>query len=255
MNNLIRAEIFKLRRNKAFWAIFAAIAGLSTLMHLLIITDWWYMSGTVFDEAGMSELNALSVYIVPLFFNLIVSTLAGYFISNEYSQTSVIKNQIISGNNRTYIFLAKYIVFTLAAIVVTIVIPFAIGAMIVLLAGDGGIFTDQSLLYLGRSYALFFLHFLSFTAIVMIISVITEDSGRTILYTLFLSIAMFVLEQLVTVMPIRTIYEKTMFYHFDLSFNYSLTSAEVITSMLIGIISLIVLLFVGTLIFRRKEIK
>src|SRR5690625_5114121 len=91
MNKLLRAETYKLKRNKTFWVLLITMIGLSSFLHYLIVSDWWFMSGTPFDQAGLSELNALSVFMTPLYFNFVVSTLAGYYISVEFSQTRVIK--------------------------------------------------------------------------------------------------------------------------------------------------------------------
>lgn len=111
MTNLIRAEIFKLVQSKTLWLLIIIITGLSTLLHSLVITDWWQLSGTEFDRAQLSELNALSAFTLPLLFSFIVSALAGFHVSTEFSQSGVIKNQIISGHHRAYIYMAKYLVF------------------------------------------------------------------------------------------------------------------------------------------------
>ena len=47
---------------------------------------------------------------LPLIFNLIISTLAGFLLI-DYT-TGTIKNQILSGNKRSHIYLAKLIVFS-----------------------------------------------------------------------------------------------------------------------------------------------
>src|SRR5699024_1899789 len=101
MTNLMKAETYKLMRNRTFWVLIASMIGLSALLHCLILTDWWLMSGTEFDNVGLSEMNAFTFFTMPLVFNLIVSTLAGFYISTEFSQSGVIKNQIMSGNKRT----------------------------------------------------------------------------------------------------------------------------------------------------------
>src|SRR5690625_721405 len=91
MSNQIRAEWFKLLRNKAFCVLLLTTTSLSALLNYLVMIEWWQMSGTPFDSVDLSELNAMSTFTVPLFFNLIISPLAAFFISNEFSQ-SVIKN-------------------------------------------------------------------------------------------------------------------------------------------------------------------
>jgi len=255
MNNLVRVEIYKLNRNKTFWVLVGTIAGLSSLLHFLIITDWWMMSGTEFDNVGLSELNALSIFIVLLFFNLIVSTLAGFYISTDFSQNSTIKNQIISGNKRTRIFIAKFLVFSFGSILITVVIPLLTAMIIIILFGYGDIFTFSNLLYLGKAYSLFLLHFLSFTAIVLLIAIVTEDSGKTILFTLLFSIVMFAIEKLNTVRFIKKLYENTIFSQFSEVFKVTMTNGELIKSIFIGVLSLIVVILCGVVTINRKEVK
>src|SRR5699024_4178891 len=186
-------------RNKTFWVLIASITGLSALLHCLILMDWWFLSGTEFDKAGLSELNALSPFTTTLFFNLIVSTLAGFYISTEFTQSNVIENQIMSGNKRTNILMSKYLVFSIASFIVVILIPLIAAIILVILLGHGDIFSLANVMYLGRAYSLFALQFLSFTAIVLLIAIVTEDSGKTILFTLLLTIVMFAIEKLITV--------------------------------------------------------
>lgn len=255
MINLIKTEMYKLIRNKTFWVLIVSFTGLSVLLHCLILTDWWFMSGTEFDEAGLSELNALSPFKTLLFFNLIVSTLAGYYISTEFSQSNVIKNQMMSGNKRTTILMSKYLTFSFGSWIVVIMIPLATGLILVHLLGFGDIFTLATIIYLGRAYSLFILHFLSFTAIVLLIAIVTEDSGKTIIFTLLLSIMMFVIEKFSTLPFINKMYEHTFFYQLNEAFKVSITSGEMIKSILIGIVSLGIVMLCGIFIINRKEIK
>lgn len=255
MTNLIRAEIFKLYRNKTFWVLIVSIAGFSTLLHLLIIMDWWLLSGTEFDKVGLSELNALSPFTIPLFFNLIVSTLAGFYISTEFSQSGVIKNQMMSGHKRIHIFIAKFLVFSLGSLIVTILVPLLTAIIVVILFGYGDILTLTNLMYLGRAFSLFILQFLCFTAIVLFIGFTTEDSGKTILYTLLLSIVIFAIEKLITAPFIKLLYDNTFFYQFSEVFKYTLTSGEIIKSIFIGVVSLLIIMLCGVFMINRKEIK
>ncbi|MEG9294840.1 ABC transporter permease [Mangrovibacillus sp. Mu-81] len=253
MSNLMKAEFYKLYRNKTFWVVAGTVTGLSALLHLLIIFDWWQLSGTEFDQAGLSELNALSPFKLPLFFNLIVSTVAGYYIATDFSQSGVIKNQLLSGNRRSYIYLAKLLVFSLASILAAIVIPLVTALITVTITGYGEIFSPSSVMYLERAYCLFTLQFLCFTSIVLLIAVVTEDSGKTILFTLLLSIVMFAIEKLTSEPIIRFLYEHTFFYQFSDAFKISMSTGEVVTSIAIGAVELIVITSCGIFLFNRKE--
>lgn len=178
MSNLIQAELFKLKRNKSFWVIMGVTTGLSILLYYLVIIDWWMMQNTNFAEVGLSKLNALSPFTTLLFFNLIGSSLAAFFISVDFSVSGVIKNQIISGNKRAHIFLAKFLIYSFGAVMMTVVIPFALGVFMVILLGAGEILSGASFLYLGKAFLLFMLHFLSYTALMTILAIITEVSGK-----------------------------------------------------------------------------
>ncbi|GAB2549030.1 ABC transporter permease [Gracilibacillus alcaliphilus] len=255
MNNLIRVEFFKLQRNKACWILIGTVIGISTLFHYLIITDWWMMRNTPFDSIHLSELNGLFAFTVPIFFNLIVSTLAAFYISTEFSPSGVIKNQIISGNKRTQIYLAKFFVFSLGSIFVTIVIPLVTVAVLVILFGRGDIFDFTNMIYLGRAYGLFTLQFLGYTAIILLLSIITNDSGKTIIFSILFTIVMYVMEKLAKPAFLEVIYENSIFYQFMEVFKYTMTSGEIIKSILIGAVSTIIITLCGIFIFNRKEIK
>ncbi|MFD1850790.1 ABC transporter permease [Oceanobacillus bengalensis] len=255
MSNQIRAELFKLQRNKTFWVLVLISTGISALLHYLVIIEWWQMQNTAFDRAGLSEFNAISTFTVPLFFNLIISPLAGFYISNEFSNSSVIKNQIISGSKRSHIFLSKYLVFTIGSIVLTIIIPIMTAIIEVILLGHGDILTPSTMLYLGRAYSLFTLQYLGYTAILILIAIITEDSGKTIIFSIVLTIVMFVIEKLPNIPIVSMIYNNSIFNQFSEVFTFSMTSGEILKSILIALVTLIIITLCGVIVFNKKEIK
>lgn len=255
MNNLLMAEFYKLKRNKAFWVILLFVIGLSVLLHYLIIIDWWQMHCTAFELVGLGKMNALATFTVPLFFNLIVSTVAGFFISTEFTQNGTIKNQIISGHQRSHIFLAKYLVFSIAAILLTVLIPLVIVIIEMVFMGYGDVLTMSQFAFIGRVYALFILQFLAYTAIIVLIAILTEDSGKTIIFSILLTIIMFVIEKFPTASWITKIYEYTIFYQFSAIFAVDISVGDVMKSVLIALITLSVMLMFGVYLFKRKEIK
>lgn len=255
MSNLIKAELFKLNRNKSFWVILASVTGLSALLHVLIITDWWMMNNTAFDFSGLSQMNALATFTVPLFFNLIVSALAGFFVSIEFSNGGAVKNQVISGNKRSVIFLAKYVVYSMGSYIVTVLIPLFTAIIVVIAFGQGDIFSSSNLMFLVKAYGLFTVQFLGYTAMMMIFAIVTEDSGKTIILSIMLTIAMFVIEKFNVPSIIKYAYEHSIFQQFTDVFKTSLTNGEIVKSVLIGFLTIIIVNVCGVIIFNRKEIK
>ena len=255
MRNQLKAEWFKLRRNKTFGILVFTITGLSALLHYLVIIEWWQMYNTPFDHAGLGELKALTMFTVPMFFNLMVGTLAGFFISYEFYQTSVIKNQMISGSKRSHIFLSKYVIFTLGSIVVIILIPLVIVLIEVMFLGYGNILSLSGMLYIGRAFGLFTLHFLSYTGIILLLAIAVEDSGKTIILSILFTFVMFAVEQLSRYPIINSFYEYTIFYQFSEAFQVSMTTGEILRSITIAMATLIIIILFGVFIFNRKEIK
>ena len=43
MINLIKAELFKLKRNRTFWVLMGVVTFIYGLANYLVIIDWWKM--------------------------------------------------------------------------------------------------------------------------------------------------------------------------------------------------------------------
>ena len=215
MLNMIQAEMFKLRLNKSFWVILLTSLVLSAVMHYLAITEWWQVYNTPFDAAGLSEMNGLSMFMAPLFFNLMIGTLAAFYISTDFGPSGVIKNQIISGKNRKLIYFAKYIVYSAAAVVIAVLIPAVTGIILNIIMGNGGIFTFETITYLLGAYSLFSLQLLGYTAIISLLAIITEDSGKTIIFSILFTIVMYIVEKMPKSGIIERIYEYSIFQQFN----------------------------------------
>src|SRR5690606_41030590 len=69
-----------------------------------------------------------------------------------------------------------YIVFTLGSMIVTIIIPILTAVIEIFLLGHGEIFTTSSMMYLFRAYGLFMVQFMGYTAILVILAIVTQDN-------------------------------------------------------------------------------
>lgn len=121
MINLLRMELFKLGKNKVFWTLTIIVTVVFTLLHYLITIGWWKMDN-VFMGAGLEMFSSLALATTPFYFMLFLSTLAGFFVTNEFT-IGVVKNIVMSGNRRSHIFLAKFIVLALGSMFLAVVCP------------------------------------------------------------------------------------------------------------------------------------
>ncbi|MBF0754567.1 ABC transporter permease [Jeotgalicoccus halotolerans] len=254
MSNLLQAEIFKLKHNKSFWVLLIISAALSSLMHYLVVSEWWMLTNTPFEAAGIPEMNALSMFILPLFFNLMIGTLAAFYISTEFGSTGVIKNQIISGKHRSLIYFAKYVVYTAAAVILTVIIPVGSGLILKLII-SGSIFNGDHLIYLLTSFGLFTLQLAGYTAIITLIAIMTGDSGKTIIFSIALTLIMFVIDQIPMSDLISKLYNYSIFHQFGTVMNPEMTAGDIVTAVSTGVISTVVMLLIGMYVFGKKEIK
>ncbi|KHF35208.1 ABC-2 family transporter protein [Paenibacillus sp. P1XP2] len=107
MFNLIRAEFFKLHKNRSFWTLLVALAVVSLAYPLLYYFDHRSSGEPQFTGAQfLSTFIASNVYAIKFG----VAVLAGFFICNEYA-AGIMKTIASSGNTRGRLFAAKLIGF------------------------------------------------------------------------------------------------------------------------------------------------
>jgi ABC-2 type transport system permease protein len=227
MINLIKAELFKLKRNHTFLVLIGVIAAFYGLGNYLVIIDWWNMS-TGFNDIGLKEFNALEMMKLPMIFNLGISTLAGFFINCEYTN-GTIKNQVLSGNKRSNIYLSKLIVFSLGVVVISVILPVVTAILEIILLGHSEIYTPSAVTYLIRSFSLYTIIIIAYSAIIMFIASLTRESGKTIIITIVMTIILFVVEEMLVIKYeiVRVIYENSIFYQIYQAFNPVITANEI----------------------------
>ena len=256
MINLIKAELFKLKRNRTFWVLMGVVTFIYGLANYLVIIDWWKMHNTGFYNIGLKEYNAMEMVKLPLIFNLIISTLAGFFINIDYT-TGTIKNQILSGNERSHIYLAKLIVFSLGSVITAVILPLMTVVLETIFLGHSDIYTSETVMYLLRAFSLYTLIIIAYSSIIMLIASITKESGRTIIITIIMTIILFIIDKALIFKYeiVRTIYENTIFFQIYQAFNSSITSNEIGKNILISLATFTVISFCGSRIFKKQEIK
>ena len=104
-----------------------------------------------------------------MIFNLIISTLAGFFINIDYA-TGTIKNQILSGNKRSHIYLAKLIVFSLGSVITAVILPLMTVVFETTFLGHSDIYTSETVMYLLRAFSLYTLIIIAYSSIIMLIA-------------------------------------------------------------------------------------
>lgn len=254
MINLFRAELFKLRKNRMFWTLTIIATIVFALLHYLVTVGWWQLSNS-FDKVGLELFSSLAIAVVPIYFILFLSTLAGFFVANDFT-IGVVKNIVMSGNRRSHIFLTKLLALMLGSVILTMVCPLLVIIGGKLLFGFGELTDTAALGYFARSMGLFLLHLMGFVALLMLIALLVEDSGKTIIISIVIALLISVAD---VMRPLpgfaETLYQYSIFHHLTDSWSFTLTPSDVKQSLLVALCSLLFLIFCGNTVFQRKEMK
>ncbi|WP_144510455.1 ABC transporter permease [Bacillus sp. FJAT-22090] len=251
MNNLVKSELFKLSKDRSFWTLVIGLAVVAALYPLLI---FYNDSAAITELVSVKELFAYTGlggnnYIVKL----VPCILAGFFISSEYSMGTM-KIMGSSGNSRIRIYFAKLLIFTLGAVIISLIFP-------IVLTGVGAVFAGfydmPGLSYLLRAIGLTVLYTAAFASIMAFISIIFTDSGKTIgfliLFFILFDSVLYALSQKFSF--IELIFNHSVFKLFIDIGAFNLSNGELFKLTIVPIITYLVLAILGSLVFHRKEIK
>lgn len=243
------SEWYKLKKDRSFW----------TLLILLTISSLAYSLLVLFDE-GIATMKVIDFYqhtILPgnnYVIRLVPCILAGFFISNEYA-IGTMKSIVASGNSRVRIYFAKLIVYSVGAILISMVFPIIFTGIISVLMHFNGM---PGIGYFAATIGLTVLYASAFAAMMALFATIFTDSGKAIAFMLiFFTIFDILLYGLVRFLPM-----------FELALDYSVftllldivnindhNSGEIVKIILVPVVTFIIFGMIGSILFQKKEIK
>ncbi|MED3801706.1 ABC transporter permease [Lysinibacillus xylanilyticus] len=247
MGNLLKSELFKLKKDRSFRKLTLA---------LMIIAALFPLIASIYGAKQFS-VNELFISIIGrnnYVLKIIPCLLAGYFISSEYS-LGTMKSIASSGNSRIRIYISKLMVFSFGAIIFSLILPIA-------MTGTGAIFAQfndmPDLKYFVQINIFTMLYAAAFASIMMLFATMFTDSGKTIglLILLFLLFdgVMFMLASKFSLF--EYIYNNSVFkLLYDIININTMDSIEVLKLALIPILTYLVFGLLGIFAFLKKEIK
>lgn len=253
MGNLLRSELYKLRKEPSFrllGAVFVLLAiALSLLIHFLSPDKGGYTGLAGLDYA--LQMNVLVMKIA-------LAVIGGFFISAEHG-SGIMKLSAASGYSRLQVYAAKLTAYSLGIVALSLLLPAACTAAGWLLNGFGSLPAGEGsgLAYLWRSAGLTALYAAAFAAIVAGFAVVTRLSGVTIgvalLGLLFFDSISLWLGSLWTFY--QTVYEHSVFKLFLDIPEFRHTAGEWQWLVWAPVATLLVFAFVGMAAFRKMEVK
>ncbi|MFJ7980900.1 ABC transporter permease [Lysinibacillus xylanilyticus] len=247
MDNLLKSELFKLKKDRSFRKLTLALMIIAALFPLIAS-----INGT--EQLSVNEIFLTIIGRNNYVLKLIPCLLAGYFIASEYS-LGTMKSIVSSGNSRTRIYISKLMVFSFGAIIFSVILPIG-------MTGTGAIlsqFNDMpDLKYFAQIIIFTMLYAAAFASIMMALATVFTDSGKTIglLILIFLLFdgVMFMLASKITLF--EYIYNYSVFkLSYDIININALESIEVFKLAIVPIVTYVIFGLVGVFVFLKKEIK
>ncbi|MFJ7368052.1 ABC transporter permease [Lysinibacillus sp. NPDC098008] len=249
MNNVIKAEWYKLRKDRSLWTLLTILILISLSYPLLIIFDKNADTITVMDFYRQTILGGNN-YII----RLVPCVLAGFFISSEYA-IGTMKSIVASGNSRVRIYFAKLMVYSIGAILIAFVFPLVFtGAVAVFLHFNG----MPTLSYFASTVGLTALYTSAFASIMALFATIFTESGKAIGFMLFFFLLFdSLLYTLSNFLPVfEVIFSYSIFKLFlDIGRIETIHGIELVQLIAIPIITFIIFGILGSIVFQKKEIK
>ncbi|MGM0838340.1 MAG: ABC transporter permease [Bacillota bacterium] len=254
MGNLVKTEWYKLFKDRSFWVLtlflfaFSILYPLDQLRSLEAISD--LPSVNDYYRGNILSINSQIVWILP-------TILAGFFIASEYSMGTM-KSIVSSGNSRIRIYCAKLLVFSIGSIIIMLILP-------IVMMGASRMYLGFAVMpewtYYLQTIGLIALYAAAFASIMAFFSTIFTDSGKSIGFLfLFLLLSPSLLQFLGgEVSFLGTLIRRSVFITqgsiLGIDQIGSWNGDDVLTFIVVPILTYLVFAVLGILVFRKKEIK
>src|SRR5690625_361744 len=274
MLNLLRVEQYKLIKNKVFWVLVSIIVAITFLTVFLFfleekgIIEATEDEGFFVIEANEEATETLQNDGISFFVDTILSpdwamtvlliTVLGAFMIATENSIGTIKNTVSIGYSRHQIYLSKLVVFIIGIIALHLLISVAFGVFGTLFFGIGDLLSMDEFFLIGKIGLLSSLYFISFAAIVMFFSMIVRGSGLAILvsFSFFLLFGPFLMFLGQKYILFEKTYHYSVYYRFMTIVGSDLNQAKTLLELItIPVITSVVFIILGMLIFKKKDIQ
>lgn len=293
MLRLVKAELFKLFKNKTFRVLCVVSILLSVMMFILSTP---FMENIMMDSLGdLSEvekqqvlqtmgareddeqlvrpgsigvqltakdpMNPTAIEIYHSSFGaglseILIGILIAAFLAKEYTE-GTIKNTLAYGKKRSEFYIAKFLalIIGIATILASLTLVSTIGSTII--NGWGEAFELSQLVNIAGTFIAAVIANASVASILMIVAITVKSNGATIGITagIFILVPM-LLSFIYGIYPtFDKIYKLTPFYNTALATSVYATSGDLMRSIMIALATIAVCLLLGTKIFKVQDIK
>ncbi|HWT76912.1 MAG TPA: ABC transporter permease subunit [Mobilitalea sp.] len=261
MNNILKSDFYRLFKSKSYYicagvAVFLLVLNICLAKWLIVSTNQGDVANTILPyKDGIS-------YGLTVFANsnilMIIAIFTAIYITAEFAHGTM-KNAVSKGFSKLQIYLSKLTVMTVAAFLILFVTFLAGVISASIITGTVGDFTSKYIEYILKIIGIELLLNLALTSVLVMVAMVFRNLGGVIaidiLGVLSLGTLIFNILELIFDGKIKFT-EYSLLNNISFYFqNQTATGSDYLRSTIVGIAFLVVFAALGTLIFKKADVK
>ncbi|MGL5084990.1 MAG: ABC transporter permease [Clostridium sp.] len=242
MINLLKTDLYKLRKSTLFYALVIFMIIMAVVM--IAINSSLDMQGK--DALSFSiQFTQTMVGIIPLTF--------GMSIVKDFT-SGYIKDSVAYGYSRTKIFLSNVIAFSIGLVIITLIFPILYTVITTVVNGYGEVLTKDTIFNILRMLFLTILIIVAIATLAALIAFATRSNAMVLLSILVVN---FIVNagSMVTNKIIKDIYENMIFYQINLISLPDISNSQIIKVVMVSVLTILASILAGVYLFEKIDIK
>ena len=199
MNKLLRANFFRLIKNKIFWGIIVITLGITSVL----------LFNTIINNQGETKESIDRLLVMYMYFiGIAMAIFTSLFIGTEYSD-GVLRNKIVIGHSRKHIYLADLITSIIVGLCIQLIYMLIVAVIGIPIFGTLQMTIEKFLFVIIDIVFIIITYASIFTCITLLCSDITVSTVSCMILVLIMFIASMALSSTANTMKYRETYIQT----------------------------------------------
>lgn len=199
MNKLLRANFFRLIKNKIFWGIIVITLGITSVL----------LFNTIINNQGETKESIDRLLVMYMYFiGIAMAIFTSLFVGTEYSD-GVLRNKIVIGHSRKHIYLADLITSIIVGLCIQLIYMLIVAVIGIPIFGTLQMTIEKFLFVIIDIVIIIITYASIFTCITLLCSDITVSTVSCMILVLIMFIASMALSSTANTMKYRETYIQT----------------------------------------------
>ena len=199
MNKLLRANFFRLIKNKIFWGIIVITLGITSVL----------LFNTIINNQGETKESIDRLLVMYMYFiGIAMAIFTSLFVGTEYSD-GVLRNKIVIGHSRKHIYLADLITSIIVGLCIQLIYMLIVAVIGIPIFGTLQMTIEKFLFVIIDIVFIIITYASIFTCITLLCSDITVSTVSCMILVLMMFIASMALSSTANTMKYRETYIQT----------------------------------------------